>query len=635
MAVLELLAAAAGAGIVAADAVEGLAVALRLLAELLHGRGFLVGAQPAHVRMLEMHLPGHRLGARALLGFGGRDFGFVADADPREQADHFALDLLQQLGEQLERFLLVFLLRLLLRIAAQVDALAQVIHAPQVFLPVLVEHVEHHVLLQHAHGLATDLGFLGLEQLLDRLLHLRQDLRRVQLVLLLVHAHQRQLQRELGGQLGFQARQVPLVVDRIGRHEALHQVGHHVAADAVDVGLDAVRLQQLVALAIDHLALVVVDVVEVQQVLADVEVVRLHLALRVGDLLGDQRAFDDVVFLQAHPRHHLLYPVGGEDAHQVVFQRQVEAGRTRIALAAGTPAQLVVDAAALVALGADDVQAAGRLDRVVADLPCGLDPLLLRRRHILAERGEFRFQRAAQHDVGTATGHVGGDRHRARRTGVGDDVRFALVLLGVQHFVGDAGLVQRVAQQFRHFDRGGADQHRLALGGAGLDLVGHRAVLAGAVEEHQVRMILADHRAMGGDHHHFQPVDVLEFVGFGVRGAGHAGQLVVHAEQVLEGDRRQRLVLALHRHAFLRFHRLVQAVRPAPARQGAASEFIDDHHLAVADDVVHVALVDRMRAHRRIQVVDHVDVLRRVQALVLGEDAGTAQQAFRMLLPGF
>jgi hypothetical protein len=75
-----------------------------------------------------------------------------------------------------------------------VDALAQVIHARQVFLPVLVEHVEHHVLLQHAHGLATDLGFLGLEQLLDRLLHLRQDLRRVQLVLLLVHAHQRQLQ---------------------------------------------------------------------------------------------------------------------------------------------------------------------------------------------------------------------------------------------------------------------------------------------------------------------------------------------------------------------------------------------------------------------------------------------------------
>ena len=72
----------------------------------------------------------------------------------------FALDLVQHLAEQLERFALVFLLRLLLRIAAQVDALAQVIHARQVLLPALVEHVEHDVLFEHAHGLAADLRFL-------------------------------------------------------------------------------------------------------------------------------------------------------------------------------------------------------------------------------------------------------------------------------------------------------------------------------------------------------------------------------------------------------------------------------------------------------------------------------------------
>ena len=128
-----------------------------------------------------------------------------------------------------------------------------------------------------------------------------------------------------------------------------------------DVLLHAVGFQQFVALLVDDLALVVVDVVEVEQVLADVEVVGLDLALRVGDLLGDQRAFDDVVFLQAHARHRLLHPVGGEDAHQVVFERQVEARGARVALAAGAAAQLVVDAARFVAFGADDVQAAGGL----------------------------------------------------------------------------------------------------------------------------------------------------------------------------------------------------------------------------------------------------------------------------------
>src|SRR4249919_3238334 len=61
VAVLVLLAAAAGAGIVAADA---LAAAGRqhlergLRAGLLRLRGFLVGAQPAHVGVLELHLLG-------------------------------------------------------------------------------------------------------------------------------------------------------------------------------------------------------------------------------------------------------------------------------------------------------------------------------------------------------------------------------------------------------------------------------------------------------------------------------------------------------------------------------------------------------------------------------------------------
>ena len=41
-------------------------------------------------------------------------------------------------------------------------------------------------------------------------------------------------------------------------------------------------------------------------------------------------------------------------------EREVEPGLARVALTAGTTAQLVVDAARLVALGADDVEAAER-----------------------------------------------------------------------------------------------------------------------------------------------------------------------------------------------------------------------------------------------------------------------------------
>ena len=39
---------------------------------------------------------------------------------------------------------------------------------------------------------------------------------------------------------------------------------------------------------------------------------------------------------------------------------------------------------------------------------------------------------AAELNVGAAAGHVGGDRHRARHAGLGDDDRLLLVVAGVQ-----------------------------------------------------------------------------------------------------------------------------------------------------------------------------------------------------------
>ena len=72
-----------------------------------------------------------------------------------------------------------------------------------------------------------------------------------------------------------------------------------------------------------------------------------------------QRMLDRLAFGQLEPVHDGGDAVGGEDAQQRVFQRQVEAAGAGVALAAGTAAQLVVHAARFMALGADDVQAAG------------------------------------------------------------------------------------------------------------------------------------------------------------------------------------------------------------------------------------------------------------------------------------
>ena len=65
--------------------------------------------------------------------------------------------------------------------------------------------------------------------------------------------------------------------------------------------------------------------------------------------------------------HDGVEPIPGEDLHQRIVERQVEARRAWIALAAGSSAQLIVDAPGFVALGPDDVQTAS-LDHYLVEL---------------------------------------------------------------------------------------------------------------------------------------------------------------------------------------------------------------------------------------------------------------------------
>ena len=112
-----------------------------------------------------------------------------------------------------------------------------------------------------------------------------------------------------------------------------------------------------------------------------------------------------------------------------------------------------------------------------------------------------------------------------------------------------------------------------------------------------------------------QVVDLDELLLLRLRRAGHAGELLVEAEVVLQRDRGERLVLLLDPDALLRLDRLVEALAPAAAFHDAAGELVDDLDLAVLDDVVDVALVQRLGLERLDQVVDELDVPRVVEGL--------------------
>ena len=97
-----------------------------------------------------------------------------------------------------------------------------------------------------------------------------------------------------------------------------------------DIGI----AHQLEALLEDRLALVVHHVVVLEQVLADVEVARLDLGLRLLQRLVDPGMDDGLVLLEAERLQHAVHALRAEDAHQVVLERQEEVRAAGIALAA-------------------------------------------------------------------------------------------------------------------------------------------------------------------------------------------------------------------------------------------------------------------------------------------------------------
>ena len=97
------------------------------------------------------------------------------------------------------------------------------------------------------------------------------------------------------------------------------------------------------------------------------------------------------------PFHNSGDPLSPEDAKEIVVQGQIKPGRPGIPLSARTPPELIVDPAALMAFGPQDMQPAQFLD----PLP--------------------------QNNVGSPAGHIGGNGDGPHLTCHGDDFRFLLV----------------------------------------------------------------------------------------------------------------------------------------------------------------------------------------------------------------
>ena len=179
----------------------------------------------------------------------------------------------------------------------------------------------------------------------------------------------------------------------------------------------------------------------------------------------------------------------------------------------------------------------------------------------------------------------------------------------------DAAAQQHARQQLGLLDADRADQNRLALLVTLDDVLDDRVELGLLRLVDHVALVDAHHVAVGRDRHHAELVDLVELRGLGARRTGHAAELLVEPEVVLQRDRREGLVLLLDLDALFGLDRLVHALVVATAVQHAAGELVDDQHLAVDDDVVLVALEQLLGLQRVVQVADQRRVGRLVEVL--------------------
>src|SRR2546421_9642002 len=99
----------------------------------------------------------------------------------------------------------------------------------------------------------------------------------------------------------------------------------------------------------------------------------------------------------------------------------------------------------------------------------------------------------------------------------------------------------------RVLDRCSADEDRLSPLMTLFDLLDDSSVLCFSRAIDQVGSVLADHGLMGRDDYNVEVIDFVHFLGLCEGSTCHTRKLFVQAEEVLEGDGCQRMILALYR----------------------------------------------------------------------------------------
>ena len=258
---------------------------------------------------------------------------------------------------------------------------------------------------------------------------------------------------------GVQFRFVPKFRHVVRVHGGSHHFFHVIGDIFQHLIVYVFALEHFHTLRVHHFALLVHHVVVLEHVFTDAEVSAFDCLLRVCDAVRKHFRLQTGIFVDFEKIVKRFHSFAAETLYEIVFERKEEHGHTDIALTPGTAAQLIIDTAGFVALGADDAKTAGGdylflfLIRFRLIMFVYFFIAFAERKNFIVYVGNVRadgkfdifvrsalfaealfgevFGVAAQQNIRAAPRHVGGDGYGAESACLRYDFRFAFVVFRV------------------------------------------------------------------------------------------------------------------------------------------------------------------------------------------------------------
>ena len=146
------------------------------------------------------------------------------------------------------------------------------------------------------------------------------------------------------------------------------------------------------------------------------------------------------------------------------------------------------------------------------------------------------FRVTTKLNIGTTTGHVCCNCNSPLCTGFRNNHSFAGMVLCVQNFMADSLTGKKGRKMFRFFNWNSTNENRLTFFMSGFNFCGNCFPLVLFVQVNLVVFVLAGYREVCRNSYDIQTINLIEFNCFGCGCTGHTRKLVVHTEEVLEGD---------------------------------------------------------------------------------------------------